>query len=140
MLRTYEELVSIHTFRERFEYLKLSGYVGAETFGFDRFINQRFYTSQEWKRTRDLIIVRDLGCDLAFPDHEIFGKIFIHHMNPISAKDIDRVTDILMSPEFLVCTSHITHNAIHYGDASLLPSEPIERTKNDTCPWKTVTK
>ena len=136
-IRTYSELIRLPTFEERFEYLKLGGKVGKDTFGFDRIFNQKFYISKEWKRVRDFVIIRDNGCDLAHEDHTIYGsKIIIHHMNPISLEDIENNTDILLNPEYLITTIHNTHNAIHYGDANLLPKDPIERTKNDTCPWK----
>ena len=136
MIKTYSELVAIPTFEERFKYLKLDGNVGIETFGFDRIFNQRFYTSSEWRKVRDEIIVRDNGCDLGAIGHEIFGKIIIHHMNPISLDDLDKHSDILLNPEYLITTMHSTHNAIHYGDEKLLIKAPIERSKNDTCPWK----
>ena len=135
-IKTYSELIQLPTFEERFQYLKLSGEVGKETFGFDRYLNQNFYRSAAWKRVRDQVIVRDNGCDLGIDDRTIYGKILIHHMNPINDRDILDLTDILLNPEYLVCVSHITHNAIHYSDESLLPSEPIVRFKNDTCPWK----
>lgn len=135
--RTYSELIALPTFEERFEYLRLDGEIGKETFGFDRIFNQMFYNSREWKMTRDHVIVRDHGCDLAAPDHEIHGqKIIIHHLNPISLEDIERKSEILIDPEFLITTIHPTHNAIHYGDKSLLVTAPIERSKNDTCPWR----
>lgn len=136
MIRTYSELLQLASFKERFEYLKLNGAVGTETFGFDRYINQNFYRSREWKRIRDQIIVRDNGCDLGIDGYEIHGRIYIHHMNPILQKDILDQTEFLLNPEFLICTTHNTHNAIHYGDDSLLTFEPVVRTKNDTCPWK----
>ena len=135
-IKTYSELIQLPTFEERFQYLKLSGEVGKETFGFDRYLNQNFYRSAAWKRVRDQVIVRDNGCDLGIDDRTIYGKILIHHMNPINDRDILDLTDILLNPEYLICVSHITHNAIHYSDESLLPSEPIVRFKNDTCPWK----
>lgn len=122
--------------KERFQYLRLDGSVGEETFGFDRYVNQRFYTSREWKAIRDLVIVRDNGCDLGVPGHEISGKVYIHHMNPIRVKDISDTSRTLMDPEYLVCVSHKTHNAIHYGDEKLLDHDPVERNRNDTCPWK----
>lgn len=136
MIKTYSELIQIPTFEERFEYLKLDGSVGEDTFGFDRWMNQIFYRSPEWKRIRDEVIIRDNGCDLAMPGHEIYGRILIHHMNPISVDDIERRTDLLLNPEYLISTLHRTHNAIHYGDKSLLPQGLIVRTPNDTCPWK----
>lgn len=137
MLKTYTELSKLKTFEERFEYLRLNGRVGKETFGFDRIFNQEFYRSVEWKRVRDQVIIRDNGCDLGVPGHDIYyQRIIIHHMNPISLEDIERRSDILMNPEYLITTIHNTHQAIHYGDESLLIKLPRERTKNDTCPWK----
>lgn len=136
IIRSYSELIHIPTFEERFEYLKLSGSVGKETFGFDRYLNQVFYRSKEWKRVRDLVIVRDNGCDLGIEDREICGRIYIHHMNPISLSDIERKSESILNPEYLICVTHNTHNAIHYGDSSLLVTAPIERTPNDTCPWR----
>ena len=137
MLRTYTELSKLKTFEERFEYLRLNGRVGKETFGFDRIFNQIFYRSIEWKRVRDKVILRDNGYDLGVPGHEIYGqRILIHHMNPISLEDLERRSEILMNPEYLITTIHNTHNAIHYGDENLLIKLPRERTKNDTCPWK----
>lgn len=135
-IKTYSELIILPTFEERYRYLRLRGAVGKDTFGFDRYMNQKFYRSAEWKRIRDFVIVRDLGCDLGIEDREIRGKILIHHMNPITEKDIRYLTDILLDPEYLICVSHNTHNAIHYGDEDLLITAPIVRTKNDTCPWK----
>lgn len=135
-IKTYSELIELPTFKERYSYLRLSGRVGKDTFGFDRYLNQNFYRSIEWKRVRDQVIVRDNGCDLGIEDRPITGKILIHHMNPITDKDILNLTDILLNPEYLICVSHITHNAIHYGDENLLITEPIVRTKYDTCPWK----
>lgn len=134
--RTYSELIKLKTFEERFEYLKLDGTVGAQTFGFDRVFNQQFYSSTEWRRIRDHIIVRDNGCDLGIEDRRIYGSIFIHHINPILLNDIQHRTEILLEPEFLICTSFPTHNAIHYGDSNLIAQAPIERSKNDTCPWR----
>ena len=119
-IRTYSELIRLPTFEERFRYLQLSGSVGKETFGFDRYINQNFYRSAAWKRVRDQVIIRDNGCDLGIEDRIIYGKILIHHMNPISDKDILNLTDILLNPEYLICVTHDTHNAIHYGDENLL--------------------
>ena len=135
-VRSYSELITISTFEARFEYLKLDGLVGEETFGFDRYLNQAFYRSQEWKSIRDFVIVRDLGRDLAVEGYEIHGKIYVHHMNPIRAADIATKSRMLLDPEFLIATTHNTHNAIHYGDKNLLAIDPIERFKNDTCPWK----
>lgn len=136
IIRTYSELIQLKTFEERFEYLKLDGIVGRETFGFDRYLNQMFYTSIEWKKFRRDIILRDNGCDLAIPGLDIVGKIFIHHLNPITKEDILNRTEYLMNPEFVVCSSKLTHDAIHYGDSDLLPKGPIERKRNDTCPWR----
>lgn len=135
-IRTYSELILRPTFEERFQYLRLDGKVGAETFGFDRYINQVFYRSQKWKSVRDYVIIRDNGCDLGIEGHEIYGKILVHHMNPISIDDVLNESDFLLDPEFLISTIHNTHNAIHYGDENLLITAPIERSKNDTCPWR----
>lgn len=135
-IKRYSELILLPTFEERYKYLQLNGIIGDETFGFDRYINQMFYRSQEWKQVRDYVIVRDNGCDLGVEGHEIRGKILIHHMNPIGIKDIQQVNKFLLDPEYLITTMLSTHNAIHYGDESLLVTDPIERSKNDTCPWK----
>ena len=135
-IRTYSELIALPTFEERFRYLKLNGRVGEETFGFDRYLNQIFYNSAEWKSIRDFVITRDMGCDLGIPDREIFGKILVHHMNPIDQKDIIRRSDFLLDPEYLICTIKNTHDAIHFGDEDLLITVPKERTKYDTCPWR----
>lgn len=116
--------------------MRLGGEVGKATFGFDRYLNQVFYSSKEWKRIRRDIIIRDLGCDLGVEGFEIFGRIIVHHMNPITQEDILRRSKFLVDPEYLICTSHNTHEAITYGDESLLITAPIERTKNDTCPWR----
>ena len=137
-IRTYSELITLPTFKERYEYLKLNGRVGEETFGFDRYLNQAFYKSEEWRAVRDYVIVRDNGCDLGIEGHEIFGKILIHHMNPISKRDILDRSDLLLNPEYLICTIKNTHDAIHFGDENLLIVAPIERRKNDTCPWKHI--
>ena len=137
-IRTYSELITLPTFRERYEYLKLNGRVGEETFGFDRYLNQAFYKSEEWRAVRDYVIVRDNGCDLGMEGHEIFGKILIHHMNPISKRDILDRSDLLLNPEYLICTIKNTHDAIHFGDENLLIVAPIERRRNDTCPWKHI--
>ena len=135
-IRTYSELVKMDSFEKRFEYLKLNGEVGKETFGFDRYLNQAFYKSPEWRAVRDKVIIRDCGCDLAMTGYEIRGKILIHHMNPITKEDILRRSELLLNPEYLICTIKSTHDAIHYGDENLLMKAPIERTKNDTCPWR----
>lgn len=135
-IRTYSELIKLPTFEERFDYLRLDGVVGKDTFGFDRYLNQQFYRSSEWKRIRNQVIVRDNGCDLGIDEYEIYGRILIHHMNPISIEDLQYMSDLLMNPEYLICVSHRTHNAIHYGDESLIVTAPIERSQNDTCPWR----
>lgn len=135
-IRTYSELILLPTFEERFKYLQLNGRVSDDTFGFDRYINQKFYRSAEWKRIRDYIIIRDNGCDLALDGYEIHGRILIHHMNPITISDIKFSTEYLMNPDYLICVTHNTHNAIHYGDEKQIITGPIVRTKNDTCPWK----
>lgn len=135
--RTYSELIIMPSFEERFEYLKLDGRVGADTFGFDRHLNQMVYQKDpRWRKARDTVIIRDNGCDLGVEGYEIYGKITVHHMNPVTLDDILNDRDWIFDPEFLICTTHITHNAIHYGDISRLATTPIERTKNDTCPWK----
>lgn len=136
IIRTYSELITLPTFEERFNYLKLKGKVGKDTFGFDRWLNQIFYRDPEWKSVRDYVIVRDNGCDLGVDGYEINERILVHHMNPISKEDILERSKYLLDPEFLISTIHNTHNAIHYGDEDLLIKTPIERTKNDTCPWK----
>lgn len=136
MIRNYSELITLRTFKERFEYLKLDGIVGEETFGFDRYMNQIFYKSKEWASVRREVIIRDNGCDLGVDGYEIHGKILIHHMNPINLSDIVHKTDELLNPDYLITTVLSTHNAIHYGDASLLPALPVERRANDTCPWR----
>lgn len=135
-IKTYSELIEIPTFEDRYEYLKLTGKVGEETFGFDRYLNQVFYRSKEWRDIRDYVINRDNGCDLAMEGHEIFGRVLIHHMNPIRKEDILRRSDFLLNPEYLITTVKLTHDAIHYGNKDLLMIAPAERTKNDTCPWR----
>ena len=135
MIRRYSELRHIPTFEERFEYLKLNGSVGRETFGFDRYINQRFYTSKEWRDIRNYVITRDLGLDLGAEGYEINSRILIHHMNPIVVDDILHKNDDILDPEFLITTCHNTHNAIHYGDSSLLPKPLVERSRGDTKLW-----
>ena len=136
-IRTYSELSKLQSFEDRFKYLRLHGQVGTNTFGFDRIFNQRFYKSKEWQAIRDFVIIRDGGCDLGITGHEIYGQhIIIHHINPISLEDIETSSDYLLNPEYLITTIHNTHNAIHYGDEKLLITAPIERCKNDTCPWK----
>lgn len=136
VLRNYTELSKLKTFEERYEYLRLEGVVAEETFGYERYFNQKFYKSKEWKRLRDYVIMRDRGCDLGIEDREIIGEwIIIHHMNPVTLDDIKNATDILLDPEYLICTVHNTHNAIHYGTEDLLMLN-TERKKNDTCPWR----
>ena len=135
MIRRYSELRHIPTFEERFDYLKLNGSVGRETFGFDRYINQRFYTSKEWRDIRHYVIARDLGLDLGAEGYEINSRILIHHMNPIVVDDILHKNDEILDPEFLITTCHNTHNAIHYGDSSLLPKPLVERSRGDTKLW-----
>ena len=137
-IKTYSELIALPTFEERYRYLKLNGTVGEETFGFDRWINQTFYRDPEWRSIRDAVIIRDNGCDLGIEGREINSRIIVHHMNPISKWDILHRSKILLDPEYLICTTKNTHDAIHYGDEGLLISGPITRTKNDTCPWKRV--
>lgn len=136
MIRRYTELKQFDSFLDRYNYLKLHGQVGAETFGYDRYINQTLYRSSKWRKTRDEIIIRDKACDLGVPGYDLYSRIVIHHMNPITLEDIEEERPEIFDPEFLICTSFITHNAIHYGDESLLPKEPIERQPWDTCPWK----
>ncbi len=138
MIRTYQELKSLQTFEARYRYLQLNGTVGGETFGGHRCINQMFYQSPEWRKARDTVILRDNGCDLGLEDQPIYGKVLIHHMNPISERDILEHSAFLLDPEYLVCVSYDTHNAIHYGDETLLPRAPTERKLNDTCPWKSL--
>jgi len=136
MIRTYSELSRLSTFEERFRYLKLYGEVGENTFGFDRYLNQRFYKSIEWKQARERVIMRDMGCDLGHKDYPIAGDIIVHHMNPMSLEDLESNPGILLDPEFLICVSLETHNAIHYGDEQLLKDKTIqERTPHDTKLW-----
>ena len=135
-IRTYSELITLPTFEERYQYLRLNGRVGEDTFGFDRWLNQRFYKDREWLAVRDEVIIRDNGCDLAMPGHEIHSRILIHHMNPIIKEDILQRSRYLLDPEYLICTIKNTHDAIHYGDENLLIKSPIERKQNDTCPWR----
>lgn len=134
--RSYRELSRIPTFNERFEYLKLDGLVGEPTFGFERSMNQMLYSSSKWRRLRNQIILRDNGCDLGVEGFEIPDKIIVHHMNPMTVDDLKDFSDDVFNPEYLICVSQITHNAIHYGDSNLLPKKPIERRPGDTCPWK----
>lgn len=134
--RSYSELIQFKTFEERYSYLKLVGEVGNPTFGYDRYFNQDFYHSKEWRRVRNQIILRDNGCDLGVPEYEIHGRIYIHHINPITKHDILESGEKLLDLENLICVSFDTHNAIHYGDERTLPKTPIERTPGDTCPWR----
>ena len=135
-IKTYSELITIPTFEERFEYLQLKGQVGKDTFGYDRYLNQVLYRSPEWKRLRNQIIIRDCGCDLACDGYDIYDKVLIHHLNPITVEDVLARSRKVFDPDNLVCVSHNTHNAIHYGDVDLLVTGPIIRTKSDTCPWR----
>jgi hypothetical protein len=135
-MRNFRELRRLKTFEERYEYLKLNGVVGEGTFGYDRYLNQALYRCQSWKQSRDEVIIRDNGCDLGIEGREIYDRILVHHMNPISIEDVEQYRDIVFDPEFLICTMLNTHNAIHYGDITLLPKLPIERKRNDTCPWR----
>lgn len=135
-IKRYSELITLPTFEERYRYLRLGGKVGEETFGFDRWLNQKFYKDPEWLKIRDAVIIRDNGCDLGIPDREIHSRILVHHMNPITKDDILHRSKFLLDPEFLICTVKNTHDAIHYGDESLLTLPPVERSKNDTCPWR----
>ena len=134
-IRTYSELATYDTFLDRFRYLQLRGGVGIATFGFDRYLNQRFYRSREWKNIRSAVIVRDNGCDLGVEGHEIHDRIYIHHLNPMTVEDIQLGRDDILDPEFLITTTHRTHNAIHYGDESLLPQPMVERLPGDTKLW-----
>lgn len=135
-MRSYSELIKLPTLKERFDYLKLDGMVGEDTFGYDRYLNQNFYKSTEWRRIRNQIIIRDNGCDFGLKDYPINGRIIIHHMNPVNGDDILMHRDILIDPEFLICVGERTHNALHYGSFDLMPQNIIERKPNDTCPWK----
>ena len=135
-IRTYSELILLPTFKERYEYLRLNGVVGENTFGWERYVNQEFYHSHEWKKIRDYVIIRDNGCDLAIDGYFIRSRIYIHHMNPITSHEIIHRSGLVIDPEFLVCVSLDTHNAMHYGYASKLRQEPVIRRPNDTCPWK----
>lgn len=135
-IKTYSELITLQTFEDRFNYLQLRGEVGKSTFGHNRYLNQILYNSPEWRRFRNEIIIRDNGCDLACDGYEIYGRVLIHHINPITVEDIVNRNPMVFDPENVITTVHSTHNAIHYGDESLLPKSPIERKQNDTCPWR----
>lgn len=136
MIRTYSELSRLSTFKERFDYLKLNGKVGEDTFGHSRFLNQDFYSSPEWRRTRRNIIVRDNGCDMGLDGYSIQGRIYVHHINPITVDDILERRPCLFDPENLICVSSMTHEAITYGIEDMLPTDPVIRRPNDTCPWR----
>lgn len=135
-IKSYSEMITLPTFEERFEYLRLDGFVGQETFGYDRYLNQILYNSPEWKKCRQKVIIRDNGCDLGCEGFEIQGRILIHHINPITLEDIHNRSPKIFDPDNLITTVHNTHNAIHYGDRNLLLIAPIERSRNDTCPWR----
>lgn len=136
MILTYSKLIELPTFAERFDYLSLNGVVGESTFGGSRYLNQLFYNSKEWKEVRDVVIMRDEGCDLGCLDRPITGTIYIHHINPIRKEDILTRSWKVLDPENLICVSFNTHQAIHYGDKSILIPDLVERYPNDTCPWK----
>ena len=137
-IKTYSELILLPTFEERYQYLRIGGKIGESTFGFDRYLYENFLKTDEWLSLRDYVIVRDNGCDLAMPDREIKGKsrILVHHMNPVTKDDVLRRTKYLLDPKYLICTIKNTHDAIHYGNEDILIKAPIERTRNDTCPWR----
>lgn len=135
-IRTYSELIAIDSFEERFEYLQLNGSVGCDTFGSLRYLNQALYSSYEWRKFRDRVILRDNGCNMAHPDHMIGGRIIIHHLNPLTPEEIENRSSSIFSMENVVCVSPILHEAIHYGDKQLLPKDPIERRPYDTCLWR----
>lgn len=136
LLKSYRNLILLSTLEERYEYLKLIGQVGEATFGFDRYLNQEFYTSREWRQFRYKMIARDEGCDMGLPDYPIGGRVILHHINPLSIEDFENSSDLLFDPDNVICVSEPTHNAIHFGDVSLLPADPILRMPNDTIPWR----
>ena len=136
MIRTYTELLQLNTFEDRFNYLNLNGVVGEETFGYERRLNQMFYKSNEWKDIRRDVIIRDMSCDLGIAGHYINNHVIIHHINPITIQDILERSVFAIDPEYLICTTHRTHNALHYGNLRDLYLKPITRTLNDTCPWR----
>lgn len=140
MIRTYSQLMSFNNFDDRFEYLKLNGNVGQVTFGFERYMNQQFYKSRQWRNIRDVVIARDEACDLGIPGFEIYDRPIVHHMNPMRPEDIDRSEGDILDPEFLICVTHITHNAIHYGDASILNKPLVERRPGDTQLWQPISQ
>lgn len=135
-IKTYSQLCKFSTFEKRFEYLKIGGQIGVETFGFERYLNQSFYHSREWEMVRDKVILRDNGCDLGVDGYELVGRVIIHHMNPITRDDIIHRTEILLNPEYLIATCKRTHDALHYGGGIPVYEPYVERTRNDTCPWK----
>lgn len=141
IIKTYSQLLQLPTFKERFDYVALNGRVGEDTFGIERYLNQQFYRSREWRKVRNEVMVRDgfgedYVCDLAHPDRPIRGRVIVHHLNPITIEDIELSSKYLLDPEFLVCVSELTHNAIHFGDFSLIPQDYTPRRPNDTCPWR----
>lgn len=136
IIRRYSELKRLPTFKDRYNYLRLAGIVGDSTFGYERYLNQLLYTSDKWRRLRNEIIIRDNGCDLGVEGYDLHNKIIVHHMNPLTIEQVEQVSDEIFNPEFLICVSQRTHNAIHYGDESLLTQLPLDRKPNDTCPWK----
>lgn len=136
LLKSYRNLILLPTLEERYNYLKLTGQVGEATFGFDRYLNQEFYTSREWRQFRYKMIARDEGCDMGLLDYPIGGRVILHHINPLSIEDFENSSDLLFDPDNVICVSELTHNAIHFGDATLLPADPILRTPNDTIPWR----
>lgn len=136
VLRKYSELKRLKTFEERYEYLRIGGLIGESTFGFERYLNQQLYTSQRWRLLRNEIIIRDNGCDLGIEGRDIYDKIIIHHMNPLTRDQMKEPDESMFDPDFLICVSQTTHNAIHYGDRSLLKKDYVPRRPNDTCPWK----
>jgi hypothetical protein len=135
MIKTYAELLQYHSFEDRYNYLRLRSSVGRSTFGFDRYLNQRFYTSAEWRHVRNYVIARDNGCDLGVEDHAILDRIYIHHMNPMTVEDIEQGNEDILNPELLISVSHTTHNAIHFGDENLLRKPLVERRPGDTKLW-----
>lgn len=135
-IKTYTELLKFLTYEDRLTYLQLDGVVGKTTFGFDRYLNQDFYRSREWKQLREQIFVRDLGCDLAIEDRPIMGRYLVHHMNPLTSDDIIQSSDLLLNPEYLITVDLDTHNCIHYGGFQKEPSPFVERTPYDMCPWR----
>lgn len=136
MKRTYSELMKLKSFEERFHYVELKGSVGKATFGYDRWMNQHFYTSPEWRRFKRQILIRDEGCDLGCDDHPIYGSVIVHHLNPITKEQIINHDPAILDPENVISVSSLTHNALHYGDIDLLPSKFVERRPYDTCPWR----